>query len=368
MMARYLPNTINSVLFTIYGLLGMSQGLLLLDGYVSFGSFSRNYGTVMTAEPRGVDVGIGMIFVTMGALGLVVGYQLWKSRVAGLMLGLPLLLAGIALAGFFASVEPVYNGFSVPEVFLGLDVVMVLLAVASWKWLRNVGALRGSSGVGGVPSRNFTRLAAAIVVAAVVISASVIIYPSFEATMTVTTTATWTYSSTIITTSTLTTTQLSTTTSLLTQTISSQMNYTITSTAIRTETSTTTETVTTGTVVPFYGLDFLSAAPGCAIEYGAYSYAAPCFSSTPHIFDCATAAATPQGCTQLIHITGAPNQNFTVTVWYPLAVNSGVPSQNCKWIQTNLPTPPGPDGPYYDYCFYINSTSFLVAMPAPGPA
>jgi hypothetical protein len=218
------------------------------------------------------------------------------------------------------------------------------------------------------PTRSLTRLAIAIIIAAVVVSASIITYTSFEATMTVTTTATGTYSSAITTTSTLTTTQLSTTTSVQTQIVSNQTSYTITSTTSETETLTTTETVTSETAVPFYGLDLLSAGPGCAIEYGVYSYAAPCFSSSsPYVFDCAAAAATSQGCTQLVNITGTTDQNFTVTVWFPLAVNTGVPSQNCKWIQTNLPTPPGPNGPYYDYCFYINSTSFLVALQAPGP-
>lgn len=130
-MASYLPNTINSVLFILCGLFGMGAGLLLLDGYISFGSFSPPSGSGETTVPRGVDVGIGMAFLTMDVLGIAVGYQLWKSRIAGLVVGLPLLLGGIAFAGFFVSVEQGYREFNAPALFLGLDVVMVILAVAS---------------------------------------------------------------------------------------------------------------------------------------------------------------------------------------------------------------------------------------------
>lgn len=193
-MARYLPNTINSVLFTLYGLLGIALGVLLLDGYASFGSFSPPSDASMTSVPRGVDIGIGMIFLTMGALGIVVGYQLWKSRISGLMMGLPLLLAGVPIAAFFALVEASYREFNVPALFLGLDLVMVVLIVASWKPLRNSERFEPRPKPP-AEHRSFTSLAAAMVIAAIVISASFLSYTSFETTETVTTTATITTTS-----------------------------------------------------------------------------------------------------------------------------------------------------------------------------
>ena len=153
-MTRYLPNTINSVLFILYGLLGIGLGVLLLDGYISFGSFSPPSDASMTSVPRGVDIGIGMIFLTMGALGIVVGYQLWKSRISGLMMGLPLLLAGIPIAAFFASVEAAYREFNLPVLFLGLDAVMVTLIVASWKPLRHSEGFRASTQTNGMAHRS----------------------------------------------------------------------------------------------------------------------------------------------------------------------------------------------------------------------
>jgi YVTN family beta-propeller protein len=218
-MGRYLPNTINSVLFTLYGFFGISLGLLLLDGFISFGSFSPPSDIGGTSVPRGVDVGIAMIFLTMGALGLVVGYQLWKSKIAGIMVGLPLLLAGIAFAGFFVSVGRFYNNFYGPGLFLGLDVIMVVLAVGGWRKLRHSSEFRDTSKINAAPARNFTRLAVAIVIAAVMIAASFLSYTSFETTVTETTTATAPTTSTLVSTSTL--TSISTVTATLTTTTTS---------------------------------------------------------------------------------------------------------------------------------------------------
>jgi hypothetical protein len=215
---------------------------------------------------------------------------------------------------------------------------------------------------------HYTRLAEAIVVAAVVIASGVFASSYFEPTKTITSNA-------ITITSTKTTTQLSATTSDITQTVVTQTTHTQTDTITAVETSTTTtvstavqnmtSTVTqiVSTTVPWYGLDFVSAEPGCATEYGQVSYPSPCLSqSNPYVFGCAAEAATSQGCTQQIHVTNTTNQSFNITVWYPYAnYNGEQPWQNCKWTQP-LPSPPGPTGPYYAYCISINSTSFIIGL------
>ncbi len=213
-MARYIPNTINSVLFTLYGLFGAGVGLLLVDGYISLGGFWWHPGTGGTIPPRGADVGIGMVFLAMGALGIISGYELWKSRTAGLKVGLPLLLVGIAFAAFFISVEPPYSGPNALALFLGLDVVMITLAGASWRRLRLSGGSPGIAQTSSAPNRSFTRLAVAIIIAAVVIAASILSYTSFESTVSLTTTATGTLTST--TTATTTSTMTITSTEILT--------------------------------------------------------------------------------------------------------------------------------------------------------
>jgi hypothetical protein len=162
---------------------------------------------------------------------------------------------------------------------------------------------------------------------------------------------------------TVTATQLSTTTAVRTQTVVTQSNYTITDTATETETTTTTTTIANRTI-PWYGLVYLSADPGCTVSSGVTSYPGVCSSySDPVLFNCAAAAATPKGCTQVVDITGTTNQNFTVTVWYP--DNSGRPGQNCDWTQ--LLPPPFESYLVNAYCIPVNSTTFLVSEPVSGP-
>ena len=164
---------------------------------------------------------------------------------------------------------------------------------------------------------------------------------------------------------TVTATQLSTTTMVRTQTVVTQSNHTITDTATETETETTTTTTTIANrTIPWYGLVYLSADPGCTVSSGVTSYPGVCSSySDPVLFNCAAAAATPKGCTQVVDITGTSNQNFTVTVWYP--DNSGRPGQNCDWTQ--LLPPPFELDLINAYCIPVNSTTFLVSEPASGP-
>ena len=170
-------------------------------------------------------------------------------------------------------------------------------------------------------------------------------------------------------TSTITVIQPSTITSVRTQTVTNQSNSTVTDTSTETKTSTRTETVA-NTTLPWFGLIYMTAAPGCTVSApGSASYPAPCFgpNSSAYAFDCAVAAGTSQGCTQRVNIAGGSSPIFNVTVWYPYTNYPGEQSsQNCKWTEP-LPTPPGPEGPYYAYCITISSTSFFIAEPAPGP-
>ena len=103
---------------------------------------------------------------------------------------------------------------------------------------------------------------------------------------------------------------------------------------------------------------------------GSASYPVPCFgpNSGAYLFNCAVTAATSQGCTQRVNITGSSSQSFTVTVWYPYVnYNGEQPWQNCKYMLPDIPTPPGPQGPYYAYCISVNSTSFFITLPSPPP-
>ena len=144
------------------------------------------------------------------------------------------------------------------------------------------------------------------------------------------------------------------------QTTTYETNMTVTQTA----TSTTTVASTT---LPWYGLDYLTDLSGCTVSSGtAYSSPAPCWGqSNGVLFNCAGTASTSQGCTERVNLVGT-NENFNVTVWYPYPVNGSAPWQNCKWTEP-IPLPIGPQTGYA-YCFLVNSTTFMVSVPASPPA
>jgi hypothetical protein len=136
---------------------------------------------------------------------------------------------------------------------------------------------------------------------------------------------------------------------------------TITSLTTSTITNTTTTTVTTG--FSWLGLIYMSNASGCNVIHNGITYPEPCFSyNDPYIFNCASSAATAQGCTEQVYVNSTTN-SFTVTVWYPIP--NSQPGQNCQYSVLSIPNY---QNPTFAYCIPINSTSFLVSRAALPPA
>jgi hypothetical protein len=123
----------------------------------------------------------------------------------------------------------------------------------------------------------------------------------------------------------------------------------------------------------WYGLWFLGNQSGCAISTDPPTtwYPTPCnggSNADAIVFNCLAAAATPQGCTQRVNLTGSSGQYFVITVWYPFVnYTLGYPGINCKYTVPSVPTPPGPYGPNYAYCITISPTAFIVTVEAPPP-
>ena len=88
----------------------------------------------------------------------------------------------------------------------------------------------------------------------------------------------------------------------------------------------------------------------------------PCFTSEfsqAFVFNCASEASTSSGCTTLVEsVVGgsAPENNYTITVWYPYVNQSNEPSQdNCMFSVKGYTASP------YAYCFTVNSTAFALS-------
>ena len=144
---------------------------------------------------------------------------------------------------------------------------------------------------------------------------------------------------------------------------------TLTTTSTTTETGTTvmTTTVTSGGPVPTnVSLLYLSNSGICSGPGGPE----PCWGNTDaYVFDCASTAATPQGCTQVVISTLSSSASFNINIRYPFAnqttqeINQLQPSLvNCLWtVQGDVPQVQG-----YANCMSISSTSFIIGIPA-GP-
>jgi len=90
----------------------------------------------------------------------------------------------------------------------------------------------------------------------------------------------------------------------------------------------------------------------------------PCFrSSQPYVFNCAAAAATPQGCTREVTGTLAPYPSYIINIRYPFISSSAPSWVNCRWIVSGAVGAVSASG----HCFSSNSTSFVVGEQAPPP-
>lgn len=137
-----------------------------------------------------------------------------------------------------------------------------------------------------------------------------------------------------------------------------------TTTSSLTFTTTSTQTTTLG-AARWYGLVYLGNESGCTMD----AYPVPCEGSNSDVvvFNCAAAAASPEGCIQRVNLSTSPGQYFVLKIWYPYINYTLLPDFNCRWTVISVPSPPGPDGPYNSYCISVNSTSFMIADQAPPP-
>ena len=90
----------------------------------------------------------------------------------------------------------------------------------------------------------------------------------------------------------------------------------------------------------------------------------PCFASAnPYVFNCAAAAATPRGCTQVVTSTLVPYPSYIINIRYPFISASAASWSNCRWIVSGATGAVSGNG----HCFSFNSTSFVVGEQAPPP-
>ena len=96
---------------------------------------------------------------------------------------------------------------------------------------------------------------------------------------------------------------------------------------------------------------------GCGVSVDGVFAGAPCFGDNIDeavVFNCASQAATPAGCTTTV-VSSDTAYNYDLTVWYPCP-NQTPADTNCCF----LPALGYPD-PFNDWCISIGSNSFIIA-------
>ena len=135
------------------------------------------------------------------------------------------------------------------------------------------------------------------------------------------------------------------------------------STTTTTMTQTNTTTTTTRTIIQTNVLTsswmFLSVSGNCGPgRPAAAGQELPCFGADAYVFNCASAAATSQGCT-----TSTTGPYPIMNIEYPFADQAEPSWANCLWTVQGIA-----QGQGYAYCISINSTSFIMgeqALPRP---
>jgi hypothetical protein len=142
---RGMANTVNAVLFVFYGIFGLVVGASILMSGIILGGFSSIPGLGdMGLASLGL-FGLGAIVTVMGALGIVAGAWLWGANTHGIWLGSPLLAIGITIGLVIALIGRNVVSYEIAIVFVGINLIMILLAGWGWDTIRGAEEIQTGS-------------------------------------------------------------------------------------------------------------------------------------------------------------------------------------------------------------------------------
>jgi hypothetical protein len=134
---RPLRVTISSILFVIYGLVGIGLSFLFIIGGFVLGGIATFAGGLAYYNSFAGNASVGFlllggVFLFMGVIGIVCGYWLWRVQIWGASIGMVLLAIGMALALIpLLSVRNLITGELTGTVWLG-NIAMMILLFFSW--------------------------------------------------------------------------------------------------------------------------------------------------------------------------------------------------------------------------------------------
>ena len=131
-VGRAMRVTVASVFFFMYSGVGIGIGILFIAAGYASGVFAGVPGFSSIAVTSIGLLGFGGLLVVMGILGVVCGLWLWKSQLTGVIVGIPLLLGGVAIASILVALYPTLIFYEVGGTVYFVNGTLFILLAGSW--------------------------------------------------------------------------------------------------------------------------------------------------------------------------------------------------------------------------------------------
>jgi hypothetical protein len=126
-----------SVFFFLYSGVGIGIGIFFIAAGFLSGIVSSVPNLTSIATTSVGLLGFGGLLVIMGILGVICGLWLWKVQTWGAVVGIPLLIGGLAIASILMWLFPVLFFYEVGGSVWFVNVIMTIILLASWTKLKS---------------------------------------------------------------------------------------------------------------------------------------------------------------------------------------------------------------------------------------
>ena len=132
---RLLRVSVSSILFYIYGLIGIGLSFLFILAGFAVGAVGDLAPSTFASTSIGILV-LGGILLLMGIIGVICGWWLWNNRLLGAVVGIPLLAAGIIIVTTLAAQFPTLSSGEIAGTVWVGNISMTILLFFSWHKLK----------------------------------------------------------------------------------------------------------------------------------------------------------------------------------------------------------------------------------------
>lgn len=130
---------VTSVLYFLYGAFGIGIGLIFIGAGFASGIVSSLPGASSVEYTSIGLLGLGGVLLVMGILGIICGVWLWKVQTLGAVVGIPLLIGGLAIATLLMKFFPILTFYEIGGTVWVVNMILLITMISSWTRLRWAG-------------------------------------------------------------------------------------------------------------------------------------------------------------------------------------------------------------------------------------